>query len=241
MSNRNSVTGPYGGPRLITWGAWLNMAYSPRTHRRHHHTTCRQLRSAAPWRLFPTLIKEMHSTRAERCHVSVMSEDDSDSDLSEGARAARDRLAPKTQRDYSGYINELVEFACANSDEFADCMSSPTAVTMPVALKLGKAFVCSLRDRLISWPMDSRPEGSRTYVKHYSKAKINNACLAIKHTFRQMSLPIPEADAFFYSDFAQAYINILARDKACGAFPGVEGTVALGSAQIKKIINAAFR
>ena len=241
MSNRNSVTGPYGGPRLITWGAWLNMACSPRTHRRHHDTTCRQLRSAAPWRLFPTLIKEMHSTRAERCHVSVMSEDDSDSDLSEGARAARDRLAPKTQRDYSGYINELVVFACANRAEFADCMSSPTAVTMPVALKLGKAFVCSLRDRLISWPMDSRPEGSRTYVKHYSKAKINNACLAIKHTFRQMSLPIPEADAFFYSDFAQAYINILARDKACGAFPGVEGTVALGFAQIKKIINAAFR
>ena len=241
MSNRNSVTGPYGGPHLITWGAWLNMAYSPRTHRRHHHTTCRQLCSAAPWRLCPTFLKEMHSTRAERCHVSVMSEDDSDSDLSEGARAARDRLAPKTQRDYSGYINELVVFACANRAEFADCMSSPTAVTMPVALKLGKAFVCSLRDRLISWPMDSRPEGSRTYVKHYSKAKINNACLAIKHTFRQMSLPIPEADAFFYSDFAQAYINILARDKACGAFPGVEGTVALGSAQIKKIINAAFR
>jgi hypothetical protein len=170
-----------------------------------------------------------------------MSDDDSDSEISEGARAARDRLAPKTQRDYSGYIDELVEFACANSEEFADCMSSSTSVTMPVALKLGKAFVCSLRDKLISWPMDSRPESSRTYLKHYSKAKINNACLAIKHTFRQMSLPIPEADAFFYSDFAQAYINILARDKACGAFPGVEGTVALGSAQIKKIINAAFR
>jgi len=66
MSNRNSVTGPYGGPRLITWGAWLNMAYSPRTHRRHHHTTCRQLCSAAPWRLCPTFLKEMHSTRAER-------------------------------------------------------------------------------------------------------------------------------------------------------------------------------
>ena len=174
-----------------------------------------------------------------------MSDDSDDSesgsDASEGARAARERLAPKTQRDYSGYINELVEFACRRRDEFADCMSSSTTVTMPVALKLGKAFVCHLRDRLISWPMDPRPVETRTHLKHYSKSKINNACLAIKHTFRQMSLPIPEADAFFYSDFAQAYINILARDKACGAFPGVEGTVALGSAQIKRIINAAFR
>jgi len=173
-----------------------------------------------------------------------MSDDDdseSGSDSSEGVRAARNRLAPKTQRDYSGYINELVEFACRRSEEFADCMSSPTTVTMPVALKLGKAFVCYLRDRLVSWPMDSRPAEQRTFFKHYSKSKINNACLAIKNTFRLLSMPVPEADAFFYSDFAQAYVNILARDKATGAFPGVEGTVALGHAQIKKIINAAFR
>jgi len=166
---------------------------------------------------------------------------ESGSDESEGARAARGRLAPKTQRDYSGYIKELVEFACRNRQEFADCMSSPTAVTMPVALKLGKAFVCHLRDRLISWPMDSRPTGRRTYVKHYSKSKINNACIAIKNTFRLLSMPVPDADATFYCDFAQAYVNILAQDKATGAFPGVEGTVALGCAQIQKIINAAFR
>ena len=180
----------------------------------------------------------------ERCEVSVMASDDSDSDgsnISEGARAARDRLAPKTQRDYSGYINELCAFACRNSADFADCMTDSTTVTMPVALKLGKAFVCHLRDTLISWPMDSRPEERRTYLKHYSRSKINNACIAIKNTYRLLSMALPAADLFFYNDFAHAYVNILARDKATGAFPGVEGTVALGSAQIKKIINAAFR
>ena len=166
---------------------------------------------------------------------------DDSSELSEGRLAARNRLAPKTQRDYSGYINGLVDFARKNSQHFADCMSNPTTVTMPVALKLGKAYVCYLRDKLISWPMDSRPEGQRTYFKHYSRSKINNACLAIKNTFRKLSMPLPEADAFFYIDFAAAYGNILAQDKATGAFPGVEGTVALGSAQIKNIINAAFR
>jgi hypothetical protein len=173
-----------------------------------------------------------------------MSSDESDSDgsrFSEGARAARDRLAPKTQRDYSGYINELCAFACRNSADFADCMTDSTTVTMPVALKLGKAFVCHLRDTLISWPMDSRPEERRTYLKHYSRSKINNACIAIKNTYRLLSMALPEADLFFYNDFAHAYVNILARDKATGAFPGVEGTVALGSAHIKKIINAAFR
>jgi hypothetical protein len=98
-------------------------------------------------------------------------ESDSGSD-GEGKRAARDRLTPKTQRDYSGYISELVEFACRNPQEFADCMSSPTAVSMPVALKLGKAFVGYLRDKLISWPMDSRPVERRTFLKHYSRSKI---------------------------------------------------------------------
>jgi hypothetical protein len=185
------------------------------------------------------------SSRVQAKIPSIMSEDNDDSesgsDGSEGAKAARDRLAPKTQRDYSGYINELVAFACRRREEFADCMSSPTTVTMPVDLKLGKAFVCYLRDRLISWPMDPRPEDRRTYLKHYSKSKINNACLAIKNTFTLLSIPVPEADATFYNNFAQAYVNILARDKATGAFPGVEGTIALGHDQIKKIINAAFR
>ena len=191
-----------------------------------------------------TFLPGIHSRRAECCEISVMSTDGSDSDdseISEGRRAARDRLAPKTQRDYSGYISELRVFACKNSAEFADCMTDPTTVTMPVALKLGKAFVCYLRDKLISWPMDPRPEERRTYLKHYSRAKINNACIAIKNTYRLLSVPLPAADLFFYNDFAHSYINILARDKGLGAFPSVEGTVALGSAQIKKVINAAFR
>jgi hypothetical protein len=173
--------------------------------------------------------------------MSSADDTDSGSELSEGARAARDRLAPKTQRDYSAYINGLVAFACRNSQNFTDCMSDSTTVTMPVALKLGKAYVGYLRDKLISWPMDGRPEGERTYMKHYSRSKINNACLAIKNTFRKLSMPLPEADQMFYINFAAAYGGILAQAKATGAFPGVQGTVALGSAQIKKIINAAFR
>ena len=92
---------------------------------------------------------------------------DSDSDCSEGAIAARDRLAPKTQRDYSGYINELVEFACRNHAEFGDCMSSPTTVTMPVALKLGKAFVCYLRDKNSTPSAVAKQHvGSAQFAKH---------------------------------------------------------------------------
>ena len=51
------------------------------------------------------------------------------------------------------------------------------AVIMPVPLKLGKAFVCSLRDKLVSWPLDGRPEGDRTYLKHYSCSKINKGAV----------------------------------------------------------------
>jgi hypothetical protein len=87
--------------------------------------------------------------------MSSADDTDSGSELSEGARAARDRLAPKTQRDYSAYINGLVAFACRNSQNFTDCMSDSTTVTMPVALKLGKAYVGYLRDKLISWPMEA--------------------------------------------------------------------------------------
>jgi len=168
--------------------------------------------------------------------------DTDDSVLSEGARAANDRLAPKTQRDYSVYIKQLTRFACHpdRRAEFADCLNG-NEVIMPVALKLGKAFVVSLRDKLVPWPMDGRPEGERTYLKHYSCSKINNACLAIKNTFRKLSQPVPFADASFYLDFAQSYGQIIAREKGVGAYPAVEGSIALGSAQIKKVINAAFR
>ena len=168
---------------------------------------------------------------------------DSDSDdMSEGERAAIDRLAPKTQKDYSSYINQLRTFACHPSrrETYSDCLNG-NAVVMPVPLKLGKAFVCYLRDKKISWPMDGRPEENRTYLKHYSVSKVNNACLAIKNTFRKLSQPVPQADASFYLDFCQAYVHLIARDKSIGAYPAVEGSIALGSAQIKKVIDAAFR
>ena len=52
---------------------------------------------------------------------------------------------------------------------------------------------------------------------------------------------MPFADESFYLDFAQSYGHIIAREKGVGAYPAVEGSIALGSAQIKKVINAAFR
>ena len=186
-----------------------------------------------------------HAQHVHNAGNLIGMDSDSDSDdsvLSEGARAANDRLAPKTQRDYSVYIKQLTRFACHldRRAEFADCLNG-NEVIMPVALKLGKAFVVSLRDKLVPWPMDGRPEGERTYLKHYSCSKINNACLAIKNTFRKLSQPVPFADASFYLDFAQSYGQIIAREKGVGAYPAVEGSIALGSAQIKKVINAAFR
>jgi hypothetical protein len=168
--------------------------------------------------------------------------DSDDSDVSEGQRAATDRLAPKTQKDYTVYINQIKTFAShpERLALYSECMNG-TEVMMPVPLKLGKAFVCHLRDKMISWPMDGRPPAQRTYLKHYSCSKINNACLAIKNTFRKMSLPVPQADAIFYLDFVQAYVHTIARAKSIGAYPSEEGSIALGSAQIKKVINAAFR
>ena len=174
--------------------------------------------------------------------AGMESESDSESDVSEGERAATDRLAPKTQKDYSSYINQLTTFACHTNRRatYADCLNG-NEVIMPVSLKLGKAFVCHLRDKMISWPMDGRPHDQRNFLKHYSCSKLNNACLAIKNTFRKMSLPVPQADGIFYIDFSQAYAHLIAREKAAGAYPSEEGSIALGSANIKKVINAAFR
>lgn len=177
-------------------------------------------------------------------HAAGASSDDSDSDsgISEGERAANDRLAPKTQRDYSVYISQLTQFAC-HADRrvgYAEHLNGDT-VTMPVDLQLGKDFVCFLRDKMVSWPMDGRPEDRRTYMKHYSRSKINNACLAIKNTYKKLGLPVPQQDAQFYINFATAYGQIIARDKAVGAYPSVSGSIALGSAEITNIIDAAFR
>ena len=166
----------------------------------------------------------------------------SDSDCSEGARVARDRLGPKTQKDYSGYIKQLTRFALHpdRHQAFSDCVEGDH-VNMPVPLRLGKAFMCNLRGKLVSWPMDSRPEELRTYMRHYSRSHINNACLAIKNTFKLLSMPLPLSDGTYYNSFSQAYALQIAREKGLGAYPSVEGSVALGSTDIMKVIEAAFK
>jgi hypothetical protein len=111
----------------------------------------------------------------------------------EGARVARDRIGPKTQKDYSGYIKQLTRFALGRRDEYRDCLNG-NQVIMPVKLRLGKAFMKHLRGSMVSWPMDSRPVDLRTYMRHYSRSHINNACLAIKNTFKVSGVTVPAAD-----------------------------------------------
>ena len=157
--------------------------------------------------------------------MSNSSEDSgSESDMSEGARAARDRIMPKTQKDYASYIKQIINFAVHpdRKASFADCFSG-TEVIMPVKLKLGKAFMCHLRDKLVSWPMDPRPEAECTSLRHYSTSHINNAIQAIKQSFHKLSAPIPDSDNKFYNDFSRAYSNFIAQEKGRGAYPAVEG------------------
>jgi len=175
--------------------------------------------------------------------MSNSSEDSgSESDMSEGARAARDRIMPKTQKDYASYIKQIIKFAVHpdRKASFADCFSG-TEVIMPVKLKLGKAFMCHLRDKLVSWPMDPRPEAECTSLRHYSTSHINNAIQAIKQSFHKLSAPIPDSDNKFYNDFSRAYSNLIAQEKGRGAYPAVEGTVALCLSHIIKVIEAAFK
>ena len=170
------------------------------------------------------------------------SEDSGSDSEDELARVARDRLGPKTQKDYSGYIKQLTRFALHpdSRQSFRDCLNGDQVI-MPVPLKLGKAFMSNLRGKLVAWPMDSRPEEHRTYMRHYSRSHINNACLAIKNTFRLLTVPLPPTDEAYYLGFSQAYALQIARDKAIGAYPSVEGSVALGSSDIMKVIEAAFK
>ena len=166
----------------------------------------------------------------------------SDSDCSEGARVARDRLGPKTQKDYSGYIKQLTRFALHPDRRrtFSDCVNGDQVI-MPVPLRLGKAFMSNLRGKLVCWPMDSRPVELRTYMRHYSRGHINNACHAIKNTFRLLSVALPPLDEAYYLSFSQAYALQIAQEKGTGAYPSVEGSVALGSSDIMKVIEAAFK
>ena len=174
--------------------------------------------------------------------VSSSEDSGSESDCGEGARVARDRLGPKTQKDYSGYINQLTRFVL-HSDRVrthSECVIGDQVI-MPVPLKIGKAFMSNLRGKWVSWPMDSRPVEQRTYMRHYSRSHINNACLAIKNTFKLLGVPLPASDEAYYSSFSQAYALQIAAEKSTGAYPSVEGSVALGSSDIIKVIEAAFK
>ena len=153
-------------------------------------------------------------------------ESDSESDISEGARAARDRLAPKTQEDYGSHLNGLTQFALNHRAQFSDCILNDTIV-LPVRLALGKAYLSNLRDTLIEWPLDPRPVPERTCFKHYSTAKINGVIGGIKYSFTKVSCPIPDADTKFYSDFQHSFKNIIAQAKAIGAYPATGGAVPL--------------
>jgi hypothetical protein len=174
--------------------------------------------------------------------VSSSEDSGSESECSEGARVQRERLGPKTQRDYSGYIQQLSRFALREDrvSGFRDCVTD-NQVIMPVPLKLGKAFMKNLRGKLVSWPLDSRPVDERTYMRHYSRSHINNACLAIKNTFKLLGAPLPARDEEYYLNFSQAYALQIAQEKSVGAYPSVEGSVALGSSDIMKVIEAAFK
>jgi hypothetical protein len=78
-------------------------------------------------------------------------------------------------------------------------------------------------------------------MRHYSRSHINNACLAIKNTFKVLGVPVPASDEAYYSSFSQAYSLQIAEEKGSGAYPSVEGSVALGSSDIIKVIEAAFK
>jgi hypothetical protein len=56
-----------------------------------------------------------------------------------------------------------------------------------------------------------------------------------------LGVALPAADEAYYSSFVQAYALQIAAEKSIGAYPSVEGSVALGSSDIMKVIAAAFR
>jgi hypothetical protein len=168
-----------------------------------------------------------------------MSDSDS-SAISEGARAARDRLAPKTQEDYASVISQLAQFAFEDKVQFSDCISGDE-ILLPVRLPLGKAYLAHLRDRRVPWPLDPRQGDERTGVKHLSSATIDQAAQAIKYTFSKEGIPMPAADTKFYNDFPHAYKHILAQAKAEGAFPASGGAVPLTMLATIRLLEAAMK
>jgi hypothetical protein len=74
--------------------------------------------AAARWRLQERQKRSARNRKSSLSTLYIMASDSedsgSDSECSEGARVARERLGPKTQKDYSGYIKQLTPICIAS-------------------------------------------------------------------------------------------------------------------------------
>ena len=163
----------------------------------------------------------------------------SESDLSEGARAARDRLAPKTQADYASFMRSLTTFVLERPALFSEFIENEKVV-LPVPLPVGKAYLAHCRDTMVPWPLDPRLDAARTSLRHYSTQKINGTINAIKHSFVKVSAPMPSHDAVFFNNFARAYRQIISQAKAHGEYPSDGGAVALDMMSVIRLLIAAL-
>jgi hypothetical protein len=168
------------------------------------------------------------------------SESSGDSELSEGALVARDRIAPKTQADYASAMNGLKQFAFDNREQYSNCISGDNIV-LPVRLELGKGYLAHLRDTLVAWPQDPRQGDERTGLKHYSCQKLNQVIDAIRYSFCKESCALPATDYKYYNDFRHAYKHTIARAKAEGAFPATGGAVSLTMLATIRLLEAAIK
>ena len=174
-------------------------------------------------------------------HAHVQSDDSgSESELSEGGRAARDRVAPKTQKDYSSSMRGLIKFVLERPQLFSEFIQNGE-VALPVPLAIGKAYLAHCRDTMISWPLDPRPEPSRTGMKHYSTQKLDGIISAIKYSFCKLSVDIPSRDITFYSNFSAAYRQIISQAKANSEYPAEGGAVPLAMSSCIRLLIAALK
>ena len=182
-------------------------------------------------------------------HAHVESDDSgSESELSEGGRAARDRIAPKTQKDYSSFLRGLTKFVLERPQQqvprtqklFSEFIQNGEVV-LPVPLAIGKAYLAHCRDTMISWPLDPRPEPSRTGMKHYSTQKINGIIGAIKYSFCKLSVGMPPQDSTFYSNFSAAYRQIVSQAKGNSEYPAEGGAVPLTMSSCIRMLIAALK
>jgi hypothetical protein len=170
-----------------------------------------------------------------------VSESSSDSgDDNEVRRAARDRMSGSTQKDYGRALRMIQNFVLENASTLGHYISDGQLVE-PVPFELGQAYLAHIRDVMVPWPLDPRPSDTRTGVKHYSTGKINGAISAIKYSFSRLSRPLSFEESKFYDDFRLAYKNIIARDKATGAFPTDSGTVSLTMSAIIRLLEASIK